>query len=398
MKVILLTNSSYVGDTNQLKGIQSAIQAKIKEAVKFIETEESDLDVLTLEADDIILASGSHGILMADKIKAFNPKIKVIWSGHQYFSEFDSTVNMPDIVALPETALPESKIAIIKQKTQLVLTTGVAHSVNDKTVTDDHVKFKGELPDHEQFSRQVGIVLAGDAPTSDNQMKFFTEEDARAQAALIAKYIKTNGFDIEQTAILITNGPRTGKYNPITGLVHDPEPHRSGQVDKSSQAFIDTLKERLSQSHIFFYDFQFDQLKFGPSAYKPMIKQVADSQQGLWFVPAESTSMVTESSFFLESKTPVVIYHPASENSAHFAHAQDAVEQGFALDIANEKISFKLPIKKMESAATKIAEAFYHYIVLAKNKKVSSVNSTMYGAGDSDNDATINPKGPASVR
>ncbi len=42
----------------------------------------------------------------------------------------------------------------------------------------------------------------------------------------------------------------------------------------------------MCQSLVFFYDFQFNDLKNGPSVYKPMIKQVADSQSGIWFVPS----------------------------------------------------------------------------------------------------------------
>ncbi|QDP71455.1 hypothetical protein FOG18_02115 [Legionella israelensis] len=391
MKIFLLTNTNFVGDNNQLKGIQLAIQTKLKEQCEFQQIEESEFDVNSLGEKDIVLVSGSHGLIIADQIKQSKPGTKIVWSGHQYFDEFNSIKYFPDIVALPGTALLEIDKTEIKKRAKLIVTAGVSHCVNDQTVTEDHAKFKGDLPEHAQYPKQVGIILAGDAPTAEGKMMFFTEENARKQAVIISSRLKAKGYDTTDTAIMITNGPRTGKHNPDTGNVHNPEPHRSGEVDASSKAFLDAINEEMSQSQVFFYDFQFADLKNGPSAYKPMIKQVADSQTGLWFVPSESTSMVTESSFFLEKGIPVVIYHPSSENPAHLAHAKDAVNQRFAVDVANEVISFEISKGKMESAATKIAEAFYQALVLTKIPKVSSVNSTMYSTAAKSDAESFEP-------
>jgi len=387
MKILLLTNTNFVGDNNQLKGIQLAIQAKLKEQCEFQQIEESEFDANLLGEKDIVLVSGSHGLIIADQIKQSKPGTKIVWSGHQYFDEFNSIKYFPDIVALPGTALSGSDKTEIKKRTQLIVTAGVSHCVNDQTVTEDHVKFKGDLPDHARYPKQIGIILAGDAPTTEGKMLFFNEENAIKQAAIISSRLKAYGYNATDTAIMITNGPRTGKHNPDTGNAHNPEPHRSGEVDASSKAFLDAINEEMNQSQVFFYNFQFD----GPSAIKPMMKQVADSQAGLWFVSSESISALTESSFVLEKGIPVVIYHPSSENPAHLAHAKDAVNQGFAVDVANEEISFEPSKGKMESAATKIAEAFYQALVLTKRPKVSSVNSTMYGTAAKSDAESFEP-------
>jgi hypothetical protein len=360
MKIYLLTNPDFVGDNNQLIGVQLAIQANLKDQqCEFQHIKEADFDIHLLVNGDFVFVSGSHGLLLAEAIKQHNPSHQVLWSGHQYFSELSSMQHLPDIVALPETALSESQKTELMEKTKLIITAGVAHCVNDKTVEKDHAIFKEQLPPHSQFHKQVGIVLAGDAPEPDGQMKYFTENDARKQASHIATYLITHGYNQADTAIMITNGPRTGKYVPDTGIVRSPDPHRSGQIDPVSRAFIETLRELTTHSQIFFYDFQFDELKKGPSAYKPMIKQVADSQSGLWFVPSESTSMVTESSFLLEKRKCVVLYHPSSENSAHLDHATYIVNHGFASDIYNcHEESFKLPQTPTKLAATQISEAF----------------------------------------
>lgn len=358
MKIYLLTNPDFVGDNNQLIGIQLAIQAKLKnQQCEFQHINEADFSFDLLVNGDFVFVSGSHGLLLAEAIKQHDRNHQVLWSGHQCFSEFTSIQHLPDIVALPETALSEKEKTELMKKTTLIITAGVAHGVNDNTVEKDHAIFKGLLPAHCQFPKQVGIILAGDAPEPNGQMKYFTENDARKQASDIATYLVTHGYDQVDAAIMITNGPRTGKYHPNTGEIWDPDPHRSGQIDLVSKAFIETFRKMIANSVMFFYDFQFDELKNGPSAYKPMIKQVADSQSGLWFVPSESISMVTESSFFLEKSKSVVLYHPLSENSVHLVHATDSVANGFALDI-HEGAVCKLTQTPMKSAATQISEAF----------------------------------------
>lgn len=373
MKIVLLTNSGFVGDNNQLKGIKFAIQNRIKEKIEWIEMDESQFDINSHEEGAFVFVSGSHGLLMADKIKNSKPDTKIIWSGHQYFSELDSVENLPDIVALPETAVVEKEYAAIEKKTKLILTTGVSHCVNAESVAEDHARFKAEmLPDHAQFPNQIGIVLAGDAPTADGEMLYFSKENAEALAVNISSFIKLNNLDKADTALMITNGPRTGKHDPETGHPHHPEPHRCYQLDESTKAFVDVLKAQMEKANIFVYDFQFGDLKNGPSAYKPMIKQVADSQTGIWFVPSESTSMVTESSFFLESNKPVIIYHPDSANAVHRAHAEDAVKQGVAIELdTSKKFDFKPSCVKMESAATKIADAFYQNMLLNTKTGIS---------------------------
>lgn len=354
MKIFLLTNPNFVGDNNQLIGIQLAIQAKLKnQQCEFQQIKEADFNVELLVNKDFVFVSGSHGLLLAEAIKRHHSNHQVLWSGHQYFSEFSSIQHLPDIVALPETALSENQKTELMKRTKLIITSGVAHCINDNTVDEAHANFERKLPPHSQFPKQVGIILAGDAPEPNGQMKYFTEDNAKDQAALIATYLITNEYHQIDTAIMITNGPRTGKYSSDTGSIRNPEPHHNNLTDPVSEAFIETFRKMVVHSEIFFYDFQFDR----PSAYKPMIKQVAESRTGLWIVPSESTSMVTESSYLLEKGQSVVIYHPSSENSVHLAHFTDILTHGFALDIHDNE-SFKLPQTPMKSAATQISEAF----------------------------------------
>ncbi|MDF1684085.1 MAG: hypothetical protein P1U36_05465 [Legionellaceae bacterium] len=381
MKFILITHPDFVGDNNQLRGIQSALENKHMPHARFIEVDVALFDSSTLDEDTCVLVSGRHGLIKANEIKNTHPHSKIIWSGHQYFDELNSVRYLPDCVALPMSATTEQQAAF-RDKTQLVLTTGVAHCVNAFTVADEHARFQNQpLPAHTDFPNQIGIILAGDAPTPEGEIKFFTPSDAHEQALELARYIQSHELDTEHTAIMLTNGPRTGQHNPETGALHTPNPHRSGQRDQSTQAFVQQLHDVLEHARLFVYDFQFNDLKTGPSAYKPMIKQVADSQQGLWFVPSESTSMVTESSFFLLSNTPVIIYHPPSANTHHRAHAEEAIQQGVAValhDALHRHPAHQTSHSQHSPAAITIANAVYQQLCLNQGTRLTDVQDTLF--------------------
>jgi len=154
MKIYVLTNPDFVGDNNQLIGIQLAIQARLKDQqCEFQHIKEADFNVDLLVNEDFVFVSGSHGLLLAEAIKQHDLNHQVLWSGHQYFSEFSLIQHLPDIIALPETALSENEKTALMEKTKLIITAGVAHCVNDNTVEKDHAIFKGQLPTHSQFRK-----------------------------------------------------------------------------------------------------------------------------------------------------------------------------------------------------------------------------------------------------
>lgn len=380
MKVYLLTKSdsksSFLGDNNQVLGIKLAIQSSFKEKqYEFQQIEESEFDSKVLTKEDCVFVAGDHGLLMAKQIKKDKPENRVIWSGHQYLDELDTIETLPDIVALPKTALSKNQKAKLRKNTLLITTSGVAHCVNDTDINEDHSKFKGQLPDPQLFPKQVGIIIAGDAPLPNGSPKYFTKNDAKKQAEDIANYLIANGYDQKDTAIMLTNSRRTGEIDPDTGLVRDPHPHRCGQVDSISKEFNETVNRMIRHSQVFFYDFQFEELKNGPSAYKPMIKQVTNNQLGLWLVSSESTSMVTESNHLYNKGVPVVIYHPSSENSAHLAHVSDLLKQGLVLELSKSKL-VKPCRTQIIPAANQIAEAFYSLLSKTEAKQDSAISST----------------------
>lgn len=353
MKIIKLTNKEFTGDNNQSQGILLALLAR-KIEMEHSAIEETELSIDTLTPDAIVLAAGDHGLEQTIRIKERFPDVRVVWSGHQFFEILNHMAVWPDVVALPKTAVTVEQAAYIRMHTHLELTQGVAHCVNDETVAADFSQFKGELP--RDYTTCIGIVLAGDAPTAAGKMRCFTPEDAREQAKRIVSHIKSNGLWHEHTAVMVTNGPRTGKHNPVTGELLVPDPHRTHALDASSAAFLAELSAQLPGVKIHFYDFQFDALKEGPSAYKPMMHLVVNSRQGIWYVPSESTSMVTESSYLAEKGVQIMVYHPGSENDSHLRHALDYIRLGIVADIAPILPTSALMPVNEQTAASQIAQ------------------------------------------
>ncbi|WP_133128680.1 hypothetical protein [Legionella nagasakiensis] len=381
MKIIKLTNKEFTGDNNQLQGILLALMA-LKTEIDHSAIEEAELNIDALTPDAIVLAAGDHGMEQVIRIKERFPGVRIVWSGHQFFEALNHRTVWPDVVALPETAVTAEQAAYIRAHTHLELTKGVAHCVNEETVSVDFSRFKGELP--KDYTTCIGIVLAGDAPTESREMRFFTAEDAREQAKLIASHIKSNGLWHEHAAVMVTNGPRTGKHNPVTGKPVEPEPHRAHAIDASSAAFLAELSVQLPEAKIHFYDFQFDALKEGPSAYKPMMHLVANSRQGIWYVPSESISMVTESTYLAEKGVRVVAYHPGSENDSHLRHAADYLRLGIVTDITAEHTPALAPVST-QTAASQIAQT----LVARMSKLVIQpyLSLTTFGRSDKPEDA-----------
>lgn len=320
MKLFILTNSAFTGDNNQLLGIAKAFAMPCEQ--NFIP--ENEFNVSMLNDDDQVLVAGDHGIQIARHIKRARPMVHVTWSGHLVFQDFSTIekIHWPDIIALPGSVVTGHFIEKLPQQCTLVRTDGVAHNVDDATLVEALETFKQPLPSLD-FINCIGIIIAGDAPAADKTIQCFDQTDALKQAKLIAQFIKKNVMDLEHTALMITNGPRTGKHDPITKKPLVPDPHRSGISDVVSDTFVNELKQQFP-GKVIFYDFQFGQT----SAYQPMMHRVCQAEMALWFVPAESSSMVTESSLLSEKNIPVIVYTPASANENHITLVADAKQNG----------------------------------------------------------------------
>lgn len=376
-KIHVLLNKDFKGDNNQAKAVGQALKASLDKSDPDVELVEGLEDAVSIveEADTkhYVITAGDHGLAKASELKGSGAKALYITTAHMHFdlmTELDAKL-MPDVLALPQGVLSDAQRAALNPKTRLVETFGVPHGINEKSLleaTKELEFFKGDA-----FKQNVvGIMLAGDAPDGD-EIRFFTPEEAEEKAARIyqatkAHYAKLDKVFDENTLFFVTNGPRTGKHNYVTKALLDPNPHETDVLDATSFAFTDALRKLMEADGLNPGQLMFEDFKSGKaSAYKPMLRFLIDTQ-GLYFVPAESTSMVTEASHPASQGVTVVAYRPGSENPSHTAHLDQCYEMGLLAILESDgelKARKAVASDDVKVASVDIMNAVYAHISIS---------------------------------
>lgn len=298
---------NFVGDNNQLLGIRNALEKAAPHRFAF-QTE------IPLGAPSLVLLVGEDGIANATHL---NTKGKVIWSGHQVFAGLMDAAKHISLVFLPAGAVEPKDETALRTITKLVLLPGVPTAVGDDEIHAAKMLYTmriGKLPAPDP--KNTLVILPGDAPDPDGKMLMFTRSDA---IALAKRIVKHSGKD---RIYLVTNGPRTGSVDPVSGKAFDPNPHRTGQPDKVTEAFMQALADAGARSPRLF-DFQFGHM---PSAYQPLLALIKEGG-GVVHVPGESTSMVTECSNVLPQTIVDIVpsMNPTHRRTVDAMHAMGRV-------------------------------------------------------------------------
>lgn len=268
-----------------------------------------------------VLSGSGDGLAPALGNIARQPGFTTIFSGHQLSIDLATAPQLPALTALPESGVTAGEQRMLGRKTKLVLVSGVAHGLTDDEIARkvaDYQAHGSTKPLPKIDADTVAVILGGDAPDESGRYRFFSETDARILARSIAEFECTGR---RRCLFVVTNGPRTGKFDRY-GVERSPNPHRVGEVDSVTQAFVDQLG-RESGTKVELFDFQFGRV---PSAYAPMIDAFrrAGPNAGHVHVPGESTSMVTEVTSVLPKRA--VIDEVSSMNGAHRRHVSAVIE------------------------------------------------------------------------
>lgn len=346
--IIILTNTSegkFVGDMNHALGIQNAITRKVTNYKK-MQYDVSDIDSLTKYIEttkykSMVVGIGEHGVKAIKEISRHSlPKNTVIiWSGHQYLSELTDIKDTASIIALPKHIKTDA-LESVNHKAKLVKTVGLAHNVN---IQNDNINLA--LFDIPKSQKYAAVFLGGDASDENGNMLYFNKEQAIQVAKAIVNLLPSD------VTLLVTNGPRTGRYNSDTGIEVDGV-HRSDKIDATSKSFINELSKNGVKFH--FENFVFGQ----PSAFKSFLYLV-NKTNGMAFVTGDSTSMVSEIADNIEPGNLYII-DVESMNKNHHRHVESVFRSGIASLITPNEIRLpKTPINTNNniSAADKIAEA-----------------------------------------
>ena len=156
-------------------------------------------------------------------------------------------------------------------------------------------------------------MLPGDAPDSNNKIKYFTKNSAKELFNNIYELWKNSG---SKHKIIIHNGPRTGKYDQSTGKIDSN--HEDNKTDKISEYFIELLNSSKMEFSFFNFNFESDGLiKKSNSIYKQMLYIAKTKDKDNYFIiPGESVSMIGQVPLYIKSDK-VILFKSTSMNQEH---------------------------------------------------------------------------------
>ena len=321
--IIALTDDVHKGDNDNALAVQASLADSYKQegyAIALNQYNIAEIDALTAhikqnrEEGHIIIGAGSQSVEPLLKLDGL-PNVVTSWSGHQaatILMEGDA-INKIDSIHLPRYAMPQQ---LRTQRNKVVET---MHGVpNAKTAANFLTAFKQahenglKIPQAESY---ITVVLGGDAPDAGyeraspeekkNHLHHFTVEEAWNLGKKVAWEAER-----ENAVVLVTNGPRTGKYD----AEGKPKTNPGTQDDPFLQAFEQGFQLNhpgtMAEPKLVKYDFH-----KGERAYDA-IMGAAILKDGAVFLPGESTSMLTEA---VECCNPgkVVAYKTNAMNETH---------------------------------------------------------------------------------
>ena len=349
VKIVNLKDGAHIGDDNNAKSIAQALADKTNSAQPTdIDIKETDklLGLLSSSEQIVVVGAGEQSIKTLSHL-AQNPNITTIWSGHQQPNIFEGgDINAIDKIILPEYAVGYGLKTFAPDKI-IACDYGVPNSKNVKNYLKDC-----------QNAASDGIII----PPADKYLTVVLGGDAVDKAGNAREYSPTEAFDLgkmmgeqairDNYTVLATNGPRTGSHSN-SNAHHENEP-----LDEVSTAFIAGLKQAgLPKAQQEFYDFRFGK----KTALNALIGVVATDPKNFLYVPAESTSMISEA---IEN-LPVgrtIIYDVNSASEEHAKQVSKVFNDGYAycLDVANyqlqspKKLATQPPMRADEQAAEQV--------------------------------------------
>lgn len=324
------------------------------------------------EGRQILLSIGELGLrflVHLNTTKAIPLRTTFIAVGiHQYMPELSS---LPlQYVAVPKATVdtPEKR-AVIAAIPASTLTFAVPTSTpSQESLKEAYESWKTEKkPALDQPS--IIVMLPGDAPDSTGTIRHFTEQSAKELFNRVYDLWKEQGM---KHAIIVQNGPRTGKYKANSLQIACSHEYPAGgdpsvAEDEISRLFINLLKEK-GVPHLFFnFAFEVDgKNKKVRSFFNPLLHVALSCPTNYFILPGESVSMLGQIPLYLPANRTVV-FKPDSMNEAHMAIFKSAVERKYLSFFSEDGtiVSPENPEKRKEDdgalVAKELARAFQAY-------------------------------------
>lgn len=350
----LFKSLSYVGDNDQLQGAANSITkifAKHNIHVNQIETYESSI---IIKEDSIALFSSVDGANKWYKIKNQQANTLSTFLTHQWWSNllktFPDKDNLDLIIAPQYTITPIIQESAIKNHVPILGINGVCSSLQRSDLIKAY-----ESSSIIKNKTYTLVLLAGDTQDTNGKWKLFTTSDVIQLAQVITKhYLNT------KQAILITNGPRTGKIDPITGK--ETKAHKNMETDFITKAFLTELARNVPSDKIQFYNFEYGK----PSMLTAAMGAVLLNDNSSFYVPGESISTASQAISLLPANSIILYMHHAMLDS-HKSYVEQELKLGCSsiIDESGNKItttthqSFTCSINQCDEAADKIYDLWH---------------------------------------
>ena len=332
----IISDKSFVGDRSQLLGVARETEKYFKSKFVTIKAPE-EYDISELQslkekiqknnALNILVTVGYYGIksiMTLKQDKEIANRIIAVHLSHQFLDngelshlqlvQTNSKYSFgADIIALPEHVLDnEVSKNLTGGNTILLPTRGVAHNLHITDIDIDYYKYKSQIPVSEKY---LAVILAGDVPDGKGNYKCYNAE----QAKKLAQYVSDIAIK-DKYFILLSNGPRTGKY--------DCSIHKEQNVHNENSALdqVTTEFQRiLEKNNVPFQVFDFKRNK--QNMYKAILGAVLYSNNSLILVPGESTSMISEITGTLSSNS-IIAYYTSVMNPDHMKYVHQELNDG----------------------------------------------------------------------
>ncbi|MCC8372249.1 MAG: hypothetical protein LN568_05960 [Rickettsia endosymbiont of Pseudomimeciton antennatum] len=366
----IISDKAFVGDRSQLLGVTRESEKYFKSKSITLNVEEYDKSQLETIKDQIssdknlaiIVSVGYYGIESITKLKSYPELAKKIIAVHlshqlldngtlshqQLVQEKRDNFFGADIIALPSHTLDKQNTKLTGVNTILLTTNGVAHNMQLSDIESEYAAFKSMFSSFDKSSdKYLAVILAGDVP-ENGTYHCYTDKETEKLAEYVSNLaLKNNYF------VLVSNGPRTGKYdcqNNKELSVHE----KDSIMDVVTSSFQGILQKNRVPFKLF--DFK----KGQPSMYKAILGAILYNKHSLIIVPGESTSMVSETVDMLPAKT-VTVYYNSTMNETHKRHIKNEFNEG-RVSIIDENMHLHLPNNmraKYYSANENIAKGIY---------------------------------------
>lgn len=333
IKILVLCSALNMGDVGNFESILTAMANNHLKVEKYvIDVSKSPEDIaknykeITTKMEGnkfITLGVGERGmeaLAHLNNSKMLDPNNSYIALGiHQYF---DTISSLPlNYVAIPEATLDNSqKKATVdripfKTLTFAVPTNNPTPEMLKKSYDSWEVDDKPALG-----GKYIIVMLPGDAPDQSNKMHYYSTDSNKILFNNLYKLWKKVGQDYK---IIVQNGPRTGKHDPVTGKVACAHEYKKGDdpkaaIDKISQQFVENLHKAGMNYTLYNFAFELDgDAKKSLSVFNPLL-YVAQNSDSYFILPGESVSMIGQVSLYINSDR-IVAFEPDSMNPTHKA-------------------------------------------------------------------------------